>query len=311
MRENVDKSTIENERSTGDYDKETTDTITTKPIEGNGNNRDAVDASKRSESRTNPSTTDIVGEIINNMIHNITENTTDITGDNLVRISSKNDTLNDIEDDDSLSTDLEKYVGSNESTTSIDNALSLLHKLHLEKEDTNDKDTNGTKGTNNNENSSQNYNTSCKKTTNSQQNETVNEGSLEESENECDEYQNSVMTPSVTPPKLPEILPFTNTNVNNTSRGKQIPIPPPGKELVIPPTATIAGGSSSKIFIEYIKENQNKKKLKEQKGLSGCSGLFCPNIYLYGHYTVEEKMKSFDPHKGPFALGKITQVPNH
>ena len=22
-------------------------------------------------------------------------------------------------------------------------------------------------------------------------------------------------------------------------------------------------------------------------------------------------MKSFDPHKGPFALGKITQVPNH
>ena len=28
-------------------------------------------------------------------------------------------------------------------------------------------------------------------------------------------------------------------------------------------------------------------------------------------YTVEEKMKSFDPNKGPFALGKITQVPNH
>ena len=51
--------------------------------------------------------------------------------------------------------------------------------------------------------------------------------------------------------------------------------------------------------------------MKEQKGLSGCSGLFCPNIYLHDHYTVEEKMKSFDPNKGPFALGKITQVPNH
>ena len=119
------------------------------------------------------------------------------------------------------------------------------------------------------------------------------------------------MIPSVAPLKLPEIIPFTYTNLNNTSRGKQMPIPPPGKELVNPPTATIAGGSSSKIFIEYIKENQNKKKLKEQKGLSGCSGLFCPNMYLYGHYTVEEKMKSFDHHKGPFALGKITQVPNH
>ena len=51
--------------------------------------------------------------------------------------------------------------------------------------------------------------------------------------------------------------------------------------------------------------------MKEEKGLSGYSGLFCPNIYLYGHYTVEEKIKSFDPQKGSFALGKITQVPNH
>ena len=108
------------------------------------------------------------------------------------------------------------------------------------------------------------------------------------------------MIPSVAPLKLPEIVPFTNTNLNNTSRGKQIPIPPPGKELVIPPTATIAGGLSSKLFIEYIKENQNKKKLKKQKGSSGCSGLFCPNIYLYGHYRVEEKMKSFVLHSGKF-----------
>ena len=54
-----------------------------------------------------------------------------------------------------------------------------------------------------------------------------------------------------------------------------------------------------------------KKSLKEQKRLSGCSGLFCPNIYLYGHSTVKEKDKSFDNDRGPFALGKIVQVPNY
>ena len=54
----VDNDFIENEGSTDDNDKETTCTGTTKPIEGDGNNRDAVVASKRSESRTNPSTTD-------------------------------------------------------------------------------------------------------------------------------------------------------------------------------------------------------------------------------------------------------------
>ena len=105
------------------------------------------------------------------MINNISDKTTDQTGDNLVRISSKNDILNDIVDDDSLSIDLEKYaVASNKSTrTSIDNVLSLPHKLHLEKIDTNDKnDTHSATGTNNNENSSQNKNTSCKEITNSQ-----------------------------------------------------------------------------------------------------------------------------------------------
>jgi len=51
--------------------------------------------------------------------------------------------------------------------------------------------------------------------------------------------------------------------------------------------------------------------LKEQKGLSDCSGLFFPNIYLYGHSTVQEKRKSFDNDIGPFALGKIAQVPNN
>ncbi len=112
-------------------------------------------------------------------------------------------------------------------------------------------------------------------------------------------------------PTLPKIIPFTNTTRNDTSVGKQLPVPPPGEELLIPLPATIAGGATSNVFIKYVVQHNNKKTLKQQNRLSGCSGLFCPNIYLHDHYTVEEKMKSFDPNKGPFALGKITQVPNH
>ena len=52
-------------------------------------------------------------------------------------------------------------------------------------------------------------------------------------------------------------------------------------------------------------------KIPPQKGLSQRSVLLCPNIYLYDHYTVQEKNKSFDDTNGPFALAKITQVPNH
>ena len=119
------------------------------------------------------------------------------------------------------------------------------------------------------------------------------------------------------PPTLPRMMRFEPTtprrgNSVGSRGGKQIPIPPPGNELVIPPRATIAGGSYSKIYMEdIVNEVGNKKNLKDQRGLSNCSGLFCPNIYLYEHYTVEEKLKSFDNEKGPYALGKIVQVPNN
>ena len=116
------------------------------------------------------------------------------------------------------------------------------------------------------------------------------------------------------PPTLPKMFRFEHTTPrrgNSSGGGKQIPIPPPGCELVIPPSATIAGGSYSKVYMEdVVNEVGNKKNLKDQRGLSNCSGLFCPNIYLYEHYTVKEKMKSFDNEKGPYALGKIIQVPN-
>ena len=54
-----------------------------------------------------------------------------------------------------------------------------------------------------------------------------------------------------------------------------------------------------------------ERNLKDKKGLSNCSGLFYPSIYLYQHCTVNEKLISFDDEKGLFALGKIVQVPNH
>ena len=133
----IDNDLIENEGSIDDYDEVATDNVSTKPIEGCGNNRDDVDASKHSKSKRIPSTTNItniVREIINSMIGNISDKTTDQTGDNLVHISSKNDILNDLLDDDSSYIDPEMYaVASKKLTTSIDNALSLQHKLHLKK----------------------------------------------------------------------------------------------------------------------------------------------------------------------------------
>ena len=153
-RENVDRSTIIDKGSNYDYDEVVADNVSTNPVENNGNNRDGVDTSKCSESKRVPSTINIVRKIIDSMIDNISEKTTDQTEDNLVRILSKNDISNDLSDDDSSSIDPEMYtVASNESTTSMNNALSLLHKLHLEKIDTNNKnDTLSTTDTKKNEN---------------------------------------------------------------------------------------------------------------------------------------------------------------
>ena len=133
---------------------------------------------------------------------------------------------------------------------------------------------------------------------------------------------NSIIVP------IPQIAPMENidNNVNIekqndknptiVSIGKQVPIPPPGETLVIPPAATIAGGSASKIYIGDItkmnrKNNQSGKKFQDQKGIAQRSVLLCPRIYLYDHYTANEKMKSFKEEEGPWALAKVLQVPNH
>ena len=239
-----------------------------------------IEASKPSESDTNQSTTIVVIDIIDGIINNVINNVVEQTGDKFVRISNGYDILNDELDDisNSMIEPQQEYTGvlsNDSSTTSINNALSLLRTLHLGKLHSKNNDTTSTTSNNNNENTSQNNH--CTVETMNSPNDLVecnNELEFEETQN------SSIMTPSVAQPTLPKIIPFTNTDTNDesTSRGKQLPIPPPGEELIIPPTATIAGGSNSKIFIEYIKENQNKKKLKDQKGLAGCSGLFCPNI---------------------------------
>ena len=143
----------------------------------------------------------------------------------------------------------------------------------------------------------------------------------EESGNASSEFtQNQDLNPTI--PELPIILDKeinistsgTNENESNTRgmNGKQLLVPPPGETLVVSPTAKAAGGSVSTIFIDNVtKIFPRKKALKNQKGLSNCSGLFCPNVYLYQHYTVQAKAETFNNDKGPFALGKIIQVPNH
>ena len=66
------------------------------------------------------------------------------------------------------------------------------------------------------------------------------------------------------------------TRVGNSEEGKQIPITPPGHELVIPPTA-----------------------------ITNCSGLFCPNIYLYDHVTLKKKINNSIMIRGPILWTKL------
>ena len=132
---------IENEGSTDDYDEVATDNVSTKHIEGNGNNGDDTDASKCSESKRIPSTTNITNIVRENVDRSTiidkgsTNDYDEVATDN---VSTKhiegNGNNRDGVDDDSSSIDPEMYtVASNKSTPSIDNALSLLHKLHSEK----------------------------------------------------------------------------------------------------------------------------------------------------------------------------------
>ena len=126
---------------------------------------------------------------------------------------------------------------------------------------------------------------------------------------------------------IPQIAPMEDmdNNINSEKQndnnaiisiGKQVPLPPPGETLVIPPRATIAGGSESKIYVDNLteinkKNNQSGKKFQDQKGIAQRSVLLCPTIYLYDHYTANEKMKSFKEDEGPWALAKVLQVPNY
>ena len=84
----------------------------------------------------------------------------------------------------------------------------------------------------------------------------------------------------------------------------------PGNELKFPPIASIARFIPSKFSIEHVEENKNKIKFNEQKWLLG-RDFFCPNVCLHSSPRVEERMEYFDTEKEPFALRKISQVPDH
>ena len=123
-------------------------------------------------------------------------------------------------------------------------------------------------------------------------NEESGNGSTESTQNQ---------DPNQTIPELPLILDKeinitsttgTNENESNTRgmNGKQLLVPLPGETLVIPPTAKAAGGSVSTIFIDDVtKTFPRKKALKNQKGISNCSGLSCP-MYIYTN-IIQYKLK--------------------
>ena len=84
--------------------------------------------------------------------------------------------------------------------------------------------------------------------------------------------------------------PAATNEIRQMTLGKQIPVPPPGATLVIPPAATIAGGSTSQVYLQDIlKMIPQDLNIPPQKGLSQRSVLLCPNIYFYDHYTVQGK----------------------
>ena len=212
---NVGTDSIENDGSTHEQNEIGAKDVNTNTTESSGEKRVQIEASKPSESDTNQSTTIVVIDIIDGIINNVINNVVEQTGDKFVRISNGYDILNDELDDisNSMIEPQQEYTGvlsNDSSTTSIDNALSLLRTLHLGKLHSKNNDTTSTTSNNNNENTSQN-NHSTVETMNSPNNleEYVDEVELEETQN------SSIMTPLVAQLTLPKIIPFTNTNTND------------------------------------------------------------------------------------------------
>ena len=97
---------------------------------------------------------------------------------------------------------------------------------------------------------------------------------------------------------------------DNVGLGKTIlPSPPPGCSLILPIGTRIKYSTITADIIDtkYAKKTQ----LNNQRGISQCSVLLSPSLYMYELGTVEEKMRNFNDIYGPFAMGKVIQVPNH
>jgi len=97
---------------------------------------------------------------------------------------------------------------------------------------------------------------------------------------------------------------------DNVGLGKTILLPPPPCCSLILPIGTSIKYST--ITADIIETKYAKKaQLNSQRGISQCFVLLCPSIYMYELGTVQEKMRNFDDVYGPFAMGKVIQVPNH
>ncbi len=93
--------------------------------------------------------------------------------------------------------------------------------------------------------------------------------------------------------------------------GKKKLLQHPGASLVIPQTATIAGGSILKMFRDDIQSmfqiKNDLKDQKDQKGLLNCSGLFCPNVYLSQIKNCPLKIPYLQ-NKGFFGTNNCTEL---
>ena len=88
-------------------------------------------------------------------------------------------------------------------------------------------------------------------------------------------------------------------------------VPPADIQLHVVPAAII--GNAQKSLCTLRQEYNSETKLRKQKGFSKCCGVFDPRIFRYMDIldkNIDSSMCQFSEEDGPFAFGKIIEVPN-
>ena len=88
-------------------------------------------------------------------------------------------------------------------------------------------------------------------------------------------------------------------------------VPPADIQLHVVPAAII--GNAQKSLCTLRQEYNSETKLRKQKGFSKCCGVFDPRIFRYMdilYKNIDLSMCQFSEEDGPFAFGKIIEVPN-